>query len=291
MWWVSRHPPFPLSQAQVQVADHLNSLFAHLSRKDAASSWRLRIQEKLPFRNSPQSAYLYGGVGSGKTELMSWFYESLSIREKKKIHFNEFMLQIHRGLFQREFNLSDCVRKSFASLKLLCVDEFQVVDIADAMLLRQLLLALAKERVSLFLTSNRSPETLYENGIQRESFIPCIRYIQKHFQVLCLNEDADYRSCSQLGWQSGGYFCDEAKSHRLLSSLQSSSFAKFRFKDFFTSPVGPIELQMLVEAHSVVLFFDVSPLSTIQSLDFLRRFILFVDFAYQRRVRNSDRTT
>lgn len=148
--------------------------------------------------------YLYGDVGCGKTMLMDLFYATIpSHLAKRRIHFHQFMQYLHKRLhlLKLEHNhwdldvlpilASEILRES----TILCFDEFQVTDVADAMLLRRLLaLILSPEYgVVLFATLNRAPDDLYINGVQRASFIPCIQQIKRQTKVVYLNSPTDYR--------------------------------------------------------------------------------------------------
>lgn len=128
--------------------------------------------------------------------MMDVFYEGCEVYLKQRLHFSAFMLQIHRELhkIQREKDPIRLYCRKFAqTCLLLCLDEFQVTDIADAMILRRLLEGLLESGVTTVLTSNRHPRGLYERGIQRESFIPCIELIEERLEVFNLDGGEDYR--------------------------------------------------------------------------------------------------
>jgi cell division protein ZapE len=148
-----------------------------------------------------QGLYFWGGVGRGKTWLMNLFYEELDISEKYRIHFHHFMLDIHEklGALSKQKNrhknpLQQIAKDLSKKYKLLCIDEFIVTNITDAMILSELLHALFKQQVCLVATSNRMPDDLYLNGLQRERFLPAIELIKKHTEVIQLDGGIDHRT-------------------------------------------------------------------------------------------------
>ncbi|AMD22499.1 HHL271Wp [Eremothecium sinecaudum] len=181
--------------------------------------WRGSILRKLFRRSKPlaydavaKGIYLYGDVGCGKTMLMDLFYSTVpSHLSKKRIHLHQFMQYVHKRRHEivKEQNLDalgeakgkqiDAIPLLAAEIamqwRVLCFDEFQVTDVADAMLLRRLLAYLLSNEfgVVLFATSNRQPDDLYLNGVQRDSFIPCIKLLKERTEVVFLNSPTDYR--------------------------------------------------------------------------------------------------
>ncbi len=140
--------------------------------------------------------YLWGGVGRGKTFLVDEFFAELPIREKRREHFHRLLQDVHAGL-RRHRNLSSplvgVAADLAASTRLLCVDEFVVSDVADAMVLATLLDALYSRGVTLVATSNLPPSELYRGGLQHERFLPAIALIEKHCRVMELDAGVDYR--------------------------------------------------------------------------------------------------
>ncbi len=161
----------------------------------------------------PRGLYMYGGVGRGKSMLMDWFFEAAEFTPKRRTHFHAFMLDIHARINAwrkldkagRRANphhvkgagddpIAPVARAIASEAKLLCFDEFHVTDITDAMILSRLFEALWKnEGVVVIATSNRSPDTLYKNGLNRGLFLPFIKMMPEHFIIHAFEGDTDHR--------------------------------------------------------------------------------------------------
>ena len=152
-----------------------------------------------------RGAYLWGGVGRGKTWLMDMFYARIPLVEKRRMHYHHFMFFIHEELkkLSRHRNPLEAVAVELAKdVRLLCIDEFHVMDIVDAMLLHGLLDAMCKHGITIVTTSNRPPDDLYLNGLQRERFLPAIALLKKHTHVVELDNNIDYRMLKQASHDS-----------------------------------------------------------------------------------------
>lgn len=161
-------------------------------------------------RNNPDvgpvhGAYLWGGVGRGKTWLMDMFYSRIPLVEKRRMHYHHFMFFIHeelKNLAMHRNPLDRLVQNLAQDVRLLCIDEFHVMDIVDAMLLHGLLDAMGKYGITLVTTSNRIPDDLYLNGLQRERFLPAIAWLKNHTHVVELDNHIDYRMLKHVSQDS-----------------------------------------------------------------------------------------
>jgi cell division protein ZapE len=190
---------FVTDPAQKQAVDALQLLYDELAVSSTAKT--SFIQRLLCLLTNSRAAplkglYIWGGVGRGKTWLMNLFYESLPFENKLRLHFHHFMLDVHEQL-SRLHNLKNpltAIASDFAKkYRVLCLDEFIVTNITDAMLLSGLLESLVDNGVTLVATSNRIPDDLYKNGLQRERFLPAIDLIKRHTQLMHIDGDTDHR--------------------------------------------------------------------------------------------------
>lgn len=144
----------------------------------------------------PRGVYMYGGVGRGKSFLMDCFYNAVPIRRKTRLHFHEFMREVHRELagLQGTVNpLNELGRRMAQRFKLICFDEFHVADITDAMILHRLLQALFDHGVGFVTTSNFRPDDLYPDGLHRDRILPAIALLNQRMEVLNVDNGTDYR--------------------------------------------------------------------------------------------------
>ena len=140
--------------------------------------------------------YFWGGVGRGKTYLMDTFFDCLPFRRKLRVHFHRFMQRVHADLasLSGEKNPLESVAERLSQeARVLCFDEFFVTDIADAMILGELMKALFARGVTLVATSNIEPAHLYENGLQRQRFLPAIALLEKYTRIVNVDAGIDYR--------------------------------------------------------------------------------------------------
>ncbi|XVN42124.1 MAG: cell division protein ZapE [Candidatus Rickettsia vulgarisii] len=157
---------------------------------------------KLFTKNAPKKKgiYLYGNVGNGKTTLMKYFFQASSVEKKLIIHYQNFMQTVHKDLhkFQNTIESRNNLIKKIATnyakqFSVICIDEFEIKDITDAMIIGPLILELIQNKIFIFITSNTKPSDLYKDGLQRNSFVPIIKEIEQQFEIIYLNSNHDYR--------------------------------------------------------------------------------------------------
>jgi len=174
---------------------HLQDLFERLLAREArGGGWLRRLRRERP--QPERGLYMWGGVGRGKTYLMDTFFDCLPAEGKLRVHFHRFMQRVHAELKQlagEKNPLQRVADRLAAEAKVVCFDEFFVTDIADAMILGGLMEALFARGVTLVATSNIEPARLYENGLQRQRFLPAIALIEQHTLVLNVDAGVDYR--------------------------------------------------------------------------------------------------
>ena len=145
----------------------------------------------------PRGVYMYGGVGRGKSFLMDCFFNAVPLKRKTRLHFHEFMREVHRELvdMQGTVNPLDELGKRMAKrYRLICFDEFHVADITDAMILHRLLSALFDNGVGFVTTSNFKPDDLYPGGLHRARILPAIKLLNDQLQLVNVDNGTDYRS-------------------------------------------------------------------------------------------------
>ena len=256
--------------------------------------------------------YIWGGVGRGKTWLMNLFYESLPIDEKLRLHFHHFMLDVHErlaSLNDRKNPLKYIAGQLADSYRVICLDEFIVTNITDAMLLSGLLEALFDNGVTLVATSNRVPDDLYKNGLQRERFLPAIELIKQQTRVMHMDGDTDHR-IALLEHDDVYYTPIPADTHGLLQQRMESlapcsitenhvltihkrpvitvrhadEIAWFEFNALCDAPrATPDYIQLARDYHTIIL--SNVPVMDENMDDKARRFIYLIDELYDRSVK------
>jgi len=194
-----------LDTSQQRAAGHLDRLSAQLREEPPSISNRLREYLRgaanrwfvpAPAAAPLRGVYLWGGVGRGKTLLMDFFEQSLGEVARERTHFYRFMRRVHADLrdIRDRTDPLDVVAQRFAARgRVICLDEFFVADIADAMILTGLFEGLFRYGVTLVATSNVPPQELYKDGLQRQRFLPAVDLIERHVEVVNLDGGIDYR--------------------------------------------------------------------------------------------------
>ncbi|MBK1645766.1 cell division protein ZapE [Thiocapsa imhoffii] len=194
----------PLDAAQQEASERLLEIHQALSatatttpgRVGFIGQWRTRLRQGAVRPPPVKGLYLWGDVGRGKTYLMDWFARDLELAGKRRVHFHHFIRDVHDRLSRlpKQPDPLEVIAQDLCSeTRVLCLDEFLVTDITDAMILHGLLRALFARGITLITTANTRPEELYRNGLQRQRFLPAIELLQRHTQVFELDGGRDYR--------------------------------------------------------------------------------------------------
>ncbi|KAI7746976.1 hypothetical protein M8C21_018818 [Ambrosia artemisiifolia] len=256
--------------------------------------------------------YLYGGVGTGKTMLMDLFFDQLPCSwRKKRIHFHDFMLNVHSRL-QRHKGVSDPLEVVAGEIShesiLLCLDEFMVNDVADALILNRLFKHLFCNGVILVATSNRAPDNLYERGLQRDLFLPFISTLKERCIIHEIGSSVDYRRRTSA--EEGFYFIQKGTSDFLMQRfkeligehiarprevevvmgrklevpLGANGCAYFPFEELCDKPLGAADYFGLCKNfHTLAL--DGVPIFGLHNRTAAYRFVTLVDVMYENKAR------
>jgi len=186
----------PAQQAAVRALEQVHAALLERFEKAQRVRGPARLREIKRQKTPAQGLYLWGGVGRGKTYLMDLFYETLPFRRKLRVHFHRFMQHVHKELTALQGvkdPLTAVAERIHQDAVVICFDEFFVTDIGDAMILGGLFERLFARGVTLVATSNIVPNRLYENGLQRQRFLPAIALVEQYCDVLNVDSGVDYR--------------------------------------------------------------------------------------------------
>jgi cell division protein ZapE len=268
--------------------------------------------KKLIFHpDIPRGVYLYGGVGRGKSFLMDCFYSAVPLQRKTRLHFHEFMREVHRELqdLQGTVNPLDELGKRIAKrFKLICFDEFHVADITDAMILHRLLAALFENGVGFVTTSNFKPDDLYPGGMHRDRVLPAIALLNQHMEVVNVDNGTDYRrrtldrlklyhvppgvqadrdmgeAFDQLAETADGDPVMRIEFREIRARRKAGGVVWFDFKTLCGGPRSQNDyLEIATQFHTVVL--SNVPQMSLRMASEARRFTWLVDVLYDRRVK------
>jgi cell division protein ZapE len=259
----------------------------------------------------PRGVYMHGGVGRGKSFLMDCFFQAVPLQRKTRLHFHEFMREVHRELQDLKGTvnpLDELGRRIARRFRLICFDEFHVADVTDAMILHRLLQALFDNRVSIVTTSNFHPDALYPNGLHRDRILPAIELLKDKLQVVNVDAGVDYRQ--QTLQQVAMYHCPlgeqaeeemaqafnrlaEARDedpalqieHRTLRALRrAGGVVWFDFKTLCGGPRSQNDYLEIASRFHTVLLSNVPQMPPRLASE-ARRFTWLVDVLYDRRVK------
>jgi len=308
--WVHQHAAahgFVLDASQELAVEHFQRLYEDLIGLERLESSLIRL---LARKRVVRGLYLWGGVGRGKSFLMDSFYNCAPVQRKQRIHFHRFMQDVHRELHRRQGQadpLAAIARDWAKDARLVCLDEFHITDITDAMMMKRLLEALFEQGVVFVTTSNFEPDALYMHGLQRNQFLPAIELIKDNLDVVNVDGGTDYRlrALERAGVYHLTMGADDALDRAFMSIArhesdevgeievegrmirirrQTRGVAWFDFRELCDGPRGKADYIELARRYHTVLISDV-PRFRNSDADKLRRFVWLVDEFYDRRVK------
>ncbi|OJU24821.1 MAG: cell division protein ZapE [Nitrobacter sp. 62-13] len=307
--------------AQARVAEALAALDERLmAYKPAGKGGFLDKLFHPDHAPPPKGLYIYGDVGRGKSMLMDLFFHESAVTHKRRVHFHEFMANVHERIFafrqsiaRGEIADADVIQLTAAAIFdeawLLCFDEFHVTDIADAMILGRLFARLFELGTVVVATSNVPPEDLYEGGLNRVLFLPFIEQIEERMDILRLDARTDFRmeklagvtmwltpadakaeATLDKGWalMTGGSPCRPrdiaVKGHTLRVPCSSHGVARFSFADLCEQPLGASDyLGLARDYHTLII--DRIPVMEDADRNAAKRFIALIDTLYDNGVK------
>ena len=305
-------------KAQARLAEQLQILLQKIETFEnnlKSFNWK----QCLGFKDNQQieikGLYIYGDVGRGKSMLMDLFYSSIQIKKKRRVHFHAFLQDVHSrfNLFRKNNPeggdpVPTVVKSIVEESKLLCFDELQVVNIVDAMILGRLFEGLLSHDVIIVATSNRPPDDLYKDGLQRDRFLPFIELIKNNLNIEHLGALKDYRLEKILGMKVyhyplgkrataslDNYFLDltegyspsvdliEVKGRIVKIPIAAAGVARISFMKLCGEPLGPADYLNIAGRYHTLILDDIPRMG--ESLkNEARRFITLIDALYENKV-------
>jgi len=289
-----------------------------LATKSSALGWL--FAKKRETKAPVKGLYIHGGVGRGKTMLMDMFFELVPVRRKRRVHFNDFMAEVHdriarhralrkEGKVKEDDPIAPVARDLAEQAWVLCFDEFSVTDIADAMILSRLFSALFAEGVVLVATSNVAPDDLYRDGLNRQLFLPFIDILERHAEVMSLDSETDYRLAKvdripvyltplshetdklmDAAWSKATGASEAVREEIALKGRTvevpraAGRAARFDFTDLCEKPVAAREYLAIADRYDTI-FIDHVPVLDPTKRNATKRFILLIDTFYDKRLR------
>lgn len=295
--------------AQLRAVDALERCAAEWTAyKGKRSNALKKLINRVPV---PKGVYMYGGVGRGKSFLMDCFFNAVPIKRKTRLHFHEFMREVHRQLvdLQGTVNPLDELGKRMSQrYKLICFDEFHVADITDAMILHRLLHALFENDVGFVTTSNFEPDGLYPDGLHRDRILPAIALLNERMQIVNVDNGTDYRRRTMeqvklyhtpLGPDADAQMSEafdrlaetadenpvlQIEAREIKARRKAGGVVWFDFRTLCGGPRSQNDYLELATQFHTVLLSDV-PAMPVRMASEARRFTWLVDVLYDRRVK------
>jgi cell division protein ZapE len=270
-----------------------------------------KLKKLINHPEIPRGVYMYGGVGRGKSFLMDCFFNAVPLVRKTRLHFHEFMREVHRELTELQGTvnpLDELGRRMALRFKLICFDEFHVADITDAMILHRLLDALFANGVGFVTTSNFKPDDLYPDGLHRDRILPAIALLNQKLEVVNVDNGTDYRRRTleqvklyhtPLGPQADAEMADafgrlaesqdenpvlQIEAREIRARRKAGGVVWFDFRTLCGGPRSQNDYLELASQFHTVLLSDV-PQMFVRNASEARRFTWLVDVLYDRRVK------
>lgn len=295
----------PAQMRGVEALERCEQAWANYKVRRSHKIKRLLVRPSIP-----HGVYLYGGVGRGKSLLMDCFFQSVPLQRKTRLHFHEFMREVHRELkeLQGTVNPLDTLGQRIARrFRLICFDEFHVADVTDAMILHRLLESIFNQGVGVVTTSNFKPDDLYPNGLHRDRILPAIELLKQQMEVVEVDGGHDYRQLglmdvehywsplgpqAQAGMSAAFDRLAEARDEDPVLRIEAREIRAIRraggvvwfdFKSLCGTPRSQNDYLEIATRFHTVLLSDVPKMSAGMASE-ARRFTWLVDVLYDRRV-------